>query len=82
MSKKKINNLIKKIFLLNANELQKLNKKNLIIKKLQNYDSLRFMNFLSTIEEKYKIDITPKSFKMFSDTQNIYKFLDKIKKIK
>lgn len=79
MSKKKINNLITKIFLLNNKEIKKLNKKNLIIKELQNYDSLKFMKFLTTIEEKYKINISPKNFEMFFNTDDIHKYLEKIK---
>ena len=79
MSKRKINNLITKIFLLNNKEIKKLNKKNLIIKELQNYDSLKFMKFLTTIEEKYKINISPKNFEIFFKTDDIHKYLEKIK---
>jgi acyl carrier protein len=79
MSKNELNNLIIKIFLLNSREKKKLNKKNLIVKNLQNYDSLRFMKFLTTIEEKYKIDISPKNFEIFFNTDSIYEYLEKIK---
>jgi acyl carrier protein len=79
MSKKQLDNLIIRIFSLKSNEIKKLNKKNLIIKNLQNYDSLKFMKFLTTIEEKYKIDISPKNFEIFFNTDSIYKYLEKLK---
>ena len=73
-------NIIFCTLLLSGNkEIKKLNKNNLIIKELQNYDSLKFMKFLTTIEEKYKINISPKNFEIFFKTDDIHKYLEKIK---
>jgi acyl carrier protein len=83
MTKKQLDHLFTKIFLLNNEEIKNLNqKKKLILKDLQNYDSLKFIKFLITIERKYKINISPKNFKIFFNTCSIYKFLEKMNKRK
>jgi acyl carrier protein len=75
MIKKKINNLIIKIFCLNKDEILKLKSKNLELKKLSNYDSLKFIKFLTIVEKKLKISIKEENFSYFTSNKKIYKFL-------
>ena len=79
MSKKKINSLIIEIFSLNKKEISALGIKNLNIKDLKNFDSLKFMKFLSTIENTFKIDISENDFDLFFSTNNIYRYFEKLK---
>lgn len=75
MIKKKINDLIIKIFCLNKDEILKLKSKNLELKKLSNFDSLKFIKFLTTVEKKLKISIKEEDFSYFMSNKKIYKFL-------
>lgn len=75
MIKKKINDLIIKIFCLNKDEILKLKSKNLELKKLSNFDSLKFIKFLTIVEKKLKISIKEESFGYFTSNKKIYKFL-------
>lgn len=79
MTKKKINSIIIEIFSLNKKEIRALSQKNLNIKELKNFDSLKFMKFLSTIENTFKIDISENDFELFFSTNNIYIFFEKLK---
>ena len=79
MFKKKINKLIIKIFSLNKDEIIVLNTKNLYLKNLENFDSLKFVKFLTTIEKTFKIDIKQNDFEFFFSSKKIYEFFKKNK---
>jgi acyl carrier protein len=80
---KNLINIYKKIFKLkNKRDLISLKNNKLQISDLENYDSLNFLKFISSIEKKFKIEIKGSNLSNLQTYESTYNFLinrDKIK---
>ena len=73
---KNLINIYKKIFKLkNKRDLISLKNNKLQISDLENYDSLNFLKFISSIEKKFKIEIKGSNLSNFKTYESTYNFL-------
>jgi acyl carrier protein len=73
---KNLINIYKKIFKLkNKRDLISLKNNKLQISDLENYDSLNFLKFISSIEKKFKIEIKGSNLSNLQTYESTYNFL-------